>query len=391
MNELDLLRQFGLLTPADEQKAREQSIYASLGGLAQSLMAPRQRGQSALAQFGQAALQGYQAGEQSFDQTLQGILRRTQLQDLLAKRQEQEAAKRRQAQVQQMIPGLYRERMGQVPTTIPTETYEDVRTTVPGVVGRQIDLERVRELAGLGPEGRAAALEAMQFEKAIQPTAPKRTVLKPGEALVEEETGRKIFELPKPEELPSKIREFNIAKAQGLVDQSLPFTEYLKAGGTNIVLPSEGERKAGALTSRLQFNINKLGEILGRKPEVATPGLMSSVIEGVTGSQYLSSLAKDEDRQRIEAAQLDILDAALTLGTGAAYTREQLEGYRKAYFPQLEDKGKPDVIRDKQERLQTVLEAAFMAAGRAAPPRIAPPSTPTPAPATNKPKVVRIQ
>lgn len=100
MNELDLLRQFGLLTPADEQKAREQSIYASLGGLAQALMAPRQRGQSALAQFGQAALQGYQAGEQSFDQTLQGILKRTQLQDLLRQRQEQEMMKQRQSNIQ---------------------------------------------------------------------------------------------------------------------------------------------------------------------------------------------------------------------------------------------------------------------------------------------------
>jgi hypothetical protein len=338
------------------------------------------------------AAPAYMQGQQrAFDETLQGILKRTQLQDLLAKRQEQEMAKRRQAQVQQMIPSLYRERIGQVPTTIPTETYEDVQTTVPGVVGVQLDPERLRMLGMLGPEGQQAALSALQFERAMQQPAPKRTVLKPGEALVEEETGRKIFELPKPEELPGKIREFNVAKAQGLIDQSLPFTEYLKAGGTNIVLPSEGERKAGALTSRLQFNINKLGEILGRKPEVATPGLMSSVIEGVTGSQYLSSLAKDQDRQRIEAAQLDILDAALTLGTGAAYTREQLEGYRKAYFPQLEDKGKPDVIRDKQERLQTVLEAAFMAAGRAAPPRIAPPPTPTPTPAANKPKVVRIQ
>ena len=112
MNELDLLRQFGLLTPADEQRAREQSVYASLGGLAQALMAPRQRGQSALAQFGQAALQGYQAGEQSFDQTLQGILRRTQLQDLLRQRQEQEKARQRQALFQQRLQGTMR----QVPT-----------------------------------------------------------------------------------------------------------------------------------------------------------------------------------------------------------------------------------------------------------------------------------
>ena len=112
MNELDLLRQFGLLTPADEQRAREQSVYASLGGLAQALMAPRQRGQSALAQFGQAALQGYQAGEQSFDQTLQSILRRTQLQDLLRQRQEQDAARKRQALFQQRLQGTMR----QVPT-----------------------------------------------------------------------------------------------------------------------------------------------------------------------------------------------------------------------------------------------------------------------------------
>ena len=377
MNELDLLRQFGLLTPADEQRAREQSVYASLGGLAQALMAPRQRGQSALAQFGQAALQGYQAGEQSFDQTLQSILRRTQLQDLLAKRKEQDAARKRQEQIQQLIPNLYRERMGQVPMTIPTETYEDVRTTTEGVVGQQLDPERLRQLGMIGPEGRAAALDALKFEQAMIPTAPKRTVLKPGEAIVEEETGRIVSQLPKPEELPNKIREFQIAKQEGLVDPGVSFTDYLKAGGTNIVLPSEGERKAGALTSRLQFNINKLNEILGKKPEVATPGLMSSVIEGVTGSEYLSSLAKDADRQRIEAAQLDILDAALTLGTGAAYTREQLEGYRKAYFPQLEDKGKPGVIKDKQDRLQNVLEAAFMASGRAAPPR----TTTAPAPA----------
>ena len=139
MNELDLLRQFGLLTPADEQKAREQSIYASLGGLAQALMAPRQRGQSALGQFGQAALQGYQAGEQSFDQTLQGILKRTQLQDLLAKRQEQEAAKARLQKVQELAGKVFVPRMGQVPTTIPTETYEDVQTTVPGITGVQVN------------------------------------------------------------------------------------------------------------------------------------------------------------------------------------------------------------------------------------------------------------
>jgi hypothetical protein len=67
----------------------------------------------------------------------------------------------------------------------------------------------------------------------------------------------------------------------------------------------------------------------------------------------------------VESAQLDILDAALTLGPGAAYTREQLEGYRRSYFPQIGDS--PAAIRDKAARLQNVIEAAKIAAGRAAP------------------------
>jgi hypothetical protein len=66
----------------------------------------------------------------------------------------------------------------------------------------------------------------------------------------------------------------------------------------------------------------------------------------------------------VEAAQLDMLDAALTLGTGAAYTREQLEGYRQAYFPAYGDE--PGTVADKQARLKNVISAANIAAGKAA-------------------------
>jgi hypothetical protein len=60
-----------------------------------------------------------------------------------------------------------------------------------------------------------------------------------------------------------------------------------------------------------------------------------------------------------------MLDAFLTLGTGAAYTREQLEGYRKSYFPQLNDK--PANIADKAQRLKNLIDAGMIKAGRAAP------------------------
>jgi hypothetical protein len=232
MNELDLLRQFGLLTPADEQKAREQSIYASLGGLAQALMAPRQRGQSALAQFGQAALQGYQAGEQSFDQTLQGILKRTQLQDLLRQRQEQEMAKRRQAQIQQMIPSLYRERMGQVPTILPGET-GDIETTVPGVVGRQLDPERLRMLGMLGPEGMQAATQLAQFERSMTPER-KTVTAKPGEQIVDPTTGQVIYQAPFE---TKQVDRYRLLTTDEVKQQGLPAGNYQVNESTGKISP----------------------------------------------------------------------------------------------------------------------------------------------------------
>jgi hypothetical protein len=125
---------------------------------------------------------------------------------------------------------------------------------------------------------------------------------------------------------------------------------------------TEGERKAATLLQRLQFSEAQLTEALVNNPNAAKPGVFSSAVAML--STPLANSLTPEARQRVQSAQLDILDAALTLGTGAAYTREQLEGYRDAYFPQLGDK--PNAIKDKQARLNNVINAAKIAAGKAA-------------------------
>ncbi len=129
---------------------------------------------------------------------------------------------------------------------------------------------------------------------------------------------------------------------------------------------TEGERKAATLLQRLNGSLQQLQAATTDDPTAAAPTVGASVAGSIP---FVGDVARNSvnsaERQRVEAAQLDILDAALTLGTGAAYTREQLEGYRRAYFPQLGDK--PDTIRDKQARLDNVIEAARIAAGRAAP------------------------
>jgi len=124
---------------------------------------------------------------------------------------------------------------------------------------------------------------------------------------------------------------------------------------------TEGERKAATLFGRMRFSQDQLKAATTESPNAASPAVLGSIAGSVNPT--LGNLATTDARQQVEAAQLDILDAALTLGTGAAYTREQLEGYRKSYFPQLLDK--PKNIADKKARLDNVIKQAEIAAGRA--------------------------
>ena len=165
--------------------------------------------------------------------------------------------------------------------------------------------------------------------------------------------GRPIEELQPAElmQLENKLYEMRIAER--------------KAGATNINMPTESERTAGFLTNRVVNSLNQLQTVVGAKPTAASPDFGAEAVKFLTRSEYLKNLANPEARQQVEAAQLEILDAALTLGTGAAYTRDQLENYRRSYFPQLGDK--PSTVKDKQDRLQSLIESAMIKSGRAAP------------------------
>jgi hypothetical protein len=114
----------------------------------------------------------------------------------------------------------------------------------------------------------------------------------------------------------------------------------------------------------LQNSLKQLNQVITNNPKAVAPKIGAEAVQLLTGSDYLKNLANPESRQQVENAQLEILDAALTLGTGAAYTKDQLESYRQAYFPAYGDE--PKTIADKQARLQNVISAANIAAGKAA-------------------------
>lgn len=125
---------------------------------------------------------------------------------------------------------------------------------------------------------------------------------------------------------------------------------------------TESERTAGFLATRVADELKVLKQIGQSNPSALSPSFGAEAVRSVFGDTAANYLT-DADRQRVEASQLNLLDAALTLGTGAAYTREQLEGYRRSYFPMLGDS--ESTVREKQARLDTLLNAAKIKAGRA--------------------------
>ncbi len=122
--------------------------------------------------------------------------------------------------------------------------------------------------------------------------------------------------------------------------------------------PTGEENTAAFLATRVASGIDKLREV----GSAGNPTLGSETV-GLFGK--IGNYATPEGRQRSLAAQRDVLDAALTLGTGAAYSKEQLDGYQQSYFPQIGDS--PTTIKDKQDRLMVLLQAARVKAGAAAP------------------------
>lgn len=136
-----------------------------------------------------------------------------------------------------------------------------------------------------------------------------------------------------------------------------------KAGNS---FPTEDERKSAGYVARIDQGLRLLNDITKQTPGAAKPGATATAMSQVpVVGNMASNIITPEARQRVEAAQLDMLDAALTLATGAAYTKEQLQGISKSYFVQIGDD--PQTIKDKQERLKNVIETARIRAGRALP------------------------
>jgi hypothetical protein len=125
--------------------------------------------------------------------------------------------------------------------------------------------------------------------------------------------------------------------------------------------PTEGEKSAGFLAQRAATGLREINRITKETPSAASPSMGTEIVRNIFGESAANALTPGA-RQQVEAAQLNTIDALLTLSSGAAYTVEQLQGYRKSYFPQLNDS--PETIVFKQRMLSELVQSAKAKAGR---------------------------
>lgn len=182
---------FGLLGINPESAKEKAFTRGLLGAIAQAaaLSGPQARPVGNLQGLGQIGLAGLGAYESSFDKTLADALRGVQVAELKRK---QDVA----TQLRTLAPKLLETQRA------PSQTIYDVEgeTTVPGAItGYGINKQMLPALMALGPEGMDYAAKISQFEKSLR---PERVTLKPGEQVIEPETGRVVAKVaPTPDKV----------------------------------------------------------------------------------------------------------------------------------------------------------------------------------------------
>jgi hypothetical protein len=159
----------------------------------------------------------------------------------------------------------------------------------------------------------------------------------------------------KPKEAPSGYR-YNAGGTLEFIPGG-PADPNVKQDGK----PTEAQSKVLTLLSRIAGGANDIKNVIATEPEAQQAGLLETLSRNVLGEGVITRSLAGPERRTVTDAQVDILDGLLTLGTGAAYNREQLIGQTLSYFPQYGDT--PQEIEVKNQRLNRAIEAARLQAG----------------------------
>jgi hypothetical protein len=122
---------------------------------------------------------------------------------------------------------------------------------------------------------------------------------------------------------------------------------------------SESERLAAYNSGRVLQAAEDIVSAIQTDPSALSPGNVEAAIGNVADP----NIVRSAERQQVVSAQRELVDALLTLATGAAYNREQREGQIDGFIPKWSDK--PAQVKSKLNRTLKTLEIAKVKSGRA--------------------------
>lgn len=116
------------------------------------------------------------------------------------------------------------------------------------------------------------------------------------------------------------------------------------------------ERQTAYHYGVLQDSENRIrGALMKDKKAEAAP-LLPELMERIPLGDVFANYITDPERRIVRTNQMDMLDSALWLTTGAAYTPKQLEIKYRGYFPQPGDD--PATRKEKAEKLNNMIALA---------------------------------
>ena len=121
----------------------------------------------------------------------------------------------------------------------------------------------------------------------------------------------------------------------------------------------ESERLAAYNTGRALNAAKRIASAVQSDTGAEAPGAVEALVSAVGNP----NIVRSENRQIVSAAQRELIDALLTLATGAAYNKEQLEGQMESYVPKWSDK--PGTRADKRRALLDLIASAKIKSGSA--------------------------
>lgn len=121
-------------------------------------------------------------------------------------------------------------------------------------------------------------------------------------------------------------------------------------------LATQDERQTATMYLRMLDAQMRANLAVAEDKKAAEAPLLPELVERLPLGDIASNYMVSPARRRVVSNNLDMLDAALWLSTGAAYNKEQLRNLSKAYFPQPGDD--PKTLKDKNGKLNNLIQSA---------------------------------